>query len=362
VFALALAAALTVPSGFAIQRVATVEGARELAFGTHGDLYVATRSSDIYVIPHAGEGTAGAPRIYVSIDDAPVSGVAFAGGVLYAGSQHAIWRIQGGHAQKIAEIRTGEPPAASDGDVHRTTSVTSDGTHLYASVGSSCNACVETDPTRATIGVVRNGRYTAIARRIRNAIALAVEPATHDLWASDAGQDELAPYHPYEFFDDVSAHAPADYGWPFCYENGKRKPGTDQSCAKVVKPLVIFPAYETPIGAVFYPAGAKGPFAFPSRYRGGAFVTLHGSWHGPSQGLAGYVPPRVVFVPMRDGKPITPADWNDPSKQWTQFIGGYQAGETAQRFGRPTGIAVGPQGDLFVADDLTGAIYRIRPQ
>jgi glucose/arabinose dehydrogenase len=337
---------ITIPPTYTITQIATVPNAREVTLSPSGDLYVGTNGKDVYVVRGAASGNPQPARIYASIDDAPAAGVAYGNGALYVGTQHGIWRVQNGHSQKLASVRVGSPPPGSDGDVHSTTSVAVDGNTIYASVGSSCNECVETDPTRATVGKVENGRYVPIARRIRNAIALAVDPSTHHLWVGDAGQDELPPPHPYEFFDDVTARsAPVDYGWPFCYENQKGKPGTNENCAKVAVPQVLFPAYETPIGAVFA--------------RGGAFVTLHGSWHGPAQGLSGYLPPRVVFVPFKNGKPARAADWSDPSKQWDEFAGGYQDGGGPRRNGQPTGITSGPNGDLFLADDRTGAIYRI---
>ncbi|HKU68167.1 MAG TPA: hypothetical protein VJP85_10355 [Candidatus Baltobacteraceae bacterium] len=337
---------IAVPPSYTITQIATVPDARELALSSGGDLYVGTTGRDVYVVRRAESGNPQSARVYVSFDDAPAAGVAFSNGSLYVGTQHAVWRVRNGRSEKLASVRTGSPPAGSDGDVHSTTSVAVDGSTVYASVGSSCNSCVETDPTRATVGKVQGGRYVPIARRIRNAIALAVDPATHHLWAADVGQDELPPGHPYEFFDDISARpAPVDYGWPFCYENRKQKPGTHENCANVAIPQAIFPAYESPIGAVFA--------------HGGAFVTMHGSWHGPAQGLSGFLPPRVVFVPMKDGKPLHDADWNDPSKQWSEFAGGYQNGGTQHRIGRPTGITAAPSGDLFLADDQTGAIYRL---
>lgn len=354
---------ITVPPAFTITQVATVPGARELAFAPNGDLYVGTGGTSVYIVRRAGGENAEPGRVYVRIDDAPDAGVAYGNSALYVGTQHAIWRVQDGRPVKLASVRRGNPPPGSDGDVHTSTSVTLDGSTVYAGVGSSCNACVETDPTRASVGKVANGRYMTLAVRIRNAIALAVDPSTHALWASDAGQDELPAGHPYEFFDNVGAHrVPADYGWPFCYENHRRKEGASTNCASVAVPLVIFPAYETPIGAVFYPSSPHGRYAFPAQYRGGAFVTLHGSWHGPAQGLAGYEPPRVVFIPMRANKPVRGVDWSNAAAQWTDFVSGYQIGGTSIRYGRPSGIAVGPAGDLFVADDQTGAIYRIRPK
>jgi glucose/arabinose dehydrogenase len=352
--------ALHVPPAFTITQIAAVPGARELAFAPNGDLYVGTSGENVYVVRRADSDNPEKSRVYVHFDDTPAAGVAYGNGTLYVGTQHAIWRVQNGHPAKIADVRMGNAPPGSDGDMHTSTSVTFDGSTLYASVGSSCNACVEIDPTRATVGKVENDRYVPIAKRIRNAIAMAVDPATHALWVGDAGQDRLPAEHPYEFFDDVTAHrAPVDYGWPFCYENRRQARGA-QSCDTIAIPQVVFPAYETPIGAVFYPSNVHARHAFPREYAGGAFVTLHGSWHGPGQGLSGFLPPRVVFVPMHGGRPARGVDWNNPQTQWTTFVSGYQNGGTPQRIGRPTGIAVGPQGDLFIADDQTGAIYRVR--
>jgi glucose/arabinose dehydrogenase len=195
----------------------------------------------------------------------------------------------------------------------------------------------------------------AKAVHIRNPIALAVDPRG-ELWAGVAGQDELEHGHPYEIFDAVTRHPGVpDYGWPTCFENHRSAGSAGGDCAHQTVARVVFPAYETPIGAVFYPAHPTGRFAFPAPYAGGAFVTLHGSWHQPP------VPPRVVFVPMRDGEPATPVDWSDPGKQWREFVGGFQR-DDGSRIGRPTGIAVGTEGSLFVADDTAGVIYRIRPR
>jgi glucose/arabinose dehydrogenase len=360
--ALAAAALLgampSVQRGFSIQHIATVDGARELAAAPNGDLFVGTMGSDVYIIPRADSaGAAGSPRVFARFDDAPAAGVALSGNSLYVGTQFAIWRIAYNtgdlHArstpQKLAAIRTSG--IAHD---HVTTSVAVVTGALYASVGSSCDACrPDVDDTRATIGRVTGGQYVVIARNIRNAIALAANENTGSLWAGVAGQDALPAGHPYEIFDDVTAHpAVVNYGWPDCYENHK-----GSNCNGVAVSRAVFPAYATPIGAVFYPQHPRGKYVFPAHYPGGAFVTLHGSWHGPP-----FVAPQVVFVPMRGDSPQSGADWTDPNKQWSYFVGGYQAGGSDQRIGRPTGITVGPQSDLFVADDMTGAIYRIRPR
>ncbi|MDQ2872596.1 MAG: hypothetical protein M3R35_05665, partial [Candidatus Eremiobacteraeota bacterium] len=310
------------------------------------------------------------PKVFAHFDNEPAAGVFLDGGTLYVGTQFAIYRIAykpgqmsaAQAPQKIAAVRTSG--ASRD---HVTTSVSVSRGTLYASVGSSCNACQpELDDTRATVQRVgSNGKLDPRAIHIRNAIALTTNPNTEMLWVGVAGEDDLPAGHPYEIFDAVGSHAgTADYGWPYCYENRKTNPvpkWAGHDCSKTAVPRVVFPAYETPIGATFYPVKAAGKYAFPAKYRGGAFVTLHGSWHGPGQGLSGYVPPRVVFVAMRGDSPAIAVNWKNPDAQWSEFVSNYQKGGSITRLGRPTGVAVGPQGDLFVADDETGAIYRIRP-
>ncbi len=346
----------TAPAGFRLETIASIPNARELAAAPNGDLIVGTSGRDVYLVPDA-EGSPQAPAVLVSLPDAEAAGVALSPDSLYVGSQFGVWRAAYApgargplSAVRIASVR----PGGSRG--HRTTSVAVAGRRLYYSVGSSCNVCDETDPTRATIfeASLDGGEPRPVAKHIRNAIALAVQPATQAVWAGVAGQDELEHGHPYEIFDPFTAHAsPADYGWPACYENRRPvHPGDD--CSQAVVPRVVFPAYDTPIGALFYPLRASGKYAFPSEYAGGAFVALHGSWHTPP------VPPRVAFVPFRGGEPAKAVDWSDPDVQWRDFLSGFQSAD-GSRIGRPTGVAVGSQGSLFVADDRAGVIYRIRP-
>lgn len=361
-------AAPTAPPEFSIERIANVPEARELAAAPNGDLFVGTLSGYVFIIPHAEASDVASPRIFAHFDDEPAAGVALGGGYLFVGTQFGLWEIpyRDGdlHAreapEKLAAVRT----SGLSRD-HVTTSVAYDTGTLYASVGSSCDACEDVDSTRATIQRIdlRTKTMSPEAIHIRNAIALTVNPQTSTLWAGVAGEDRLAVGHPYEIFDAVTLHPRVvDYGWPDCYEDRKSVPDASRSCAAVAIPRVIMPAYNTPIGAVFYPMNQRGRYAFPAHYRGGAFVTLHGSWHGPQDGLPGFVPPRVVFIAMRDDDPATPPDWNDPNTQWSQFLGGYQNGGSNDRIGRPTGITVGSEGSLFVADDATGSIYRIRPK
>jgi glucose/arabinose dehydrogenase len=347
---------LVLPAGFAAERIATVRGARELSVATNGDLFVGTYGSAVYVVPDA-EATAGAPRVFATFDDRPVAGVFVTADAVYAGGQFGVYRIPHRSGEREARTKPEKIAAVRPGGsgVHSTTTVALSRGVLYASVGSSCNACEERDPTRATVQAMTPDGKNMHARAvdIRNAIALAVNPADGGVWAGVAGRDDLEHGHPYEIFDEVTAHVGTpDYGWLHCSDD--RKPIDGGNCASVVVPRVVFPAYDTPIGAAFYPADAKGKYAFPAAYRGGAFVALHGSWHQPP------VPPRVAFVSFKGTNPAKGVDWNNPAVQWSEFLGGCQAAD-GSRVCRPTGVAVGNDGSLFISEDLTGAIYRIRP-
>jgi glucose/arabinose dehydrogenase len=267
---------------------------------------------------------------------------------------------QSGTPQQIAALRQGPVAPNSDGDVHTTSSVAVSGTTLYVGVGSSCNACTEVDPTRATVqrmGVDGSGMTTQ-AKRFRNAIALATDPSNGTVWAGDAGQDNLPSGHPYEFLDPVSSHAaPVDYGWPQCEEN-QHAYTANADCSGVVVPALEFPAYSTIMGAVFYPSGSSGTYAFPAAWSGGLFVSMHGAWH--TSGGVPIAPPHIAFVPFSGGGPAHAVNWSDPAAQWNDFFTGFQQA-SGSRIGRTTGVAVGIQGSFFAADDQTGNIYRIRP-
>ena len=252
-------------------------------------------------------------RFSLTINDSLADGIAFTAArcEIYVATQNHVWRIpyhgerKASQLHKIADVRTGPVAPGTDGDVHTTTSVAFTDGHVYAAAGSSCNAtmdngkqpCTEVDPTRAAVSIMKpdGSDFTQRAKRVRNAIALAVNPDTNSLWIGGAGQDDLASGHPYEYLDDLSAHpGDADYGWPVCEENHHVYwPG--YHCGKTVAPLVELPAYSTIIGATFYPLHQTGRYAFPSKYRGGLFAAAHGSWHTDRNGC-NVDSPRVVFV------------------------------------------------------------------
>jgi hypothetical protein len=88
---------------------------------------------------------------------------------------------------------------------------------------------------------------------------------------------------------------------------------------------------------------------FPARYRNGLFIAFHGSWDRAPYGQQGY---NIVFQPLaRDqasGKCEIFADG---------FAGALKSPGAAEY--RPGGLCLGPDGALYVSDDVRGRIYRI---
>src|SRR5207237_3112658 len=84
-------------------------------------------------------------------------------------------------------------------------------------------------------------------------------------------------------------------------------------------------------------------------YRGGAFIAFHGSWNRAPLPQGGY---NIVFQPLADGK---------PSGRYVVFADGFAGPveEPGQAMHRPSGLAVGPDGALYIADDQHGRIYRV---
>ena len=146
------------------------------------------------------------------------------------------------------------------------------------------------------------------------------------------------------------------YGWPKCYfdptqnklvlapeygGDGGKKTG---DCDKAEPPLVVFPAHWAPNDLKLY----KGT-QFPKPYVGGAFIAFHGSWNrapGPQEGY------NIVFQPLADGK---------PSGQYVIFADGFAGKykEPGRAAHRPSGVAVGTDGALFISDDKAGRIWRV---
>ena len=148
----------------------------------------------------------------------------------------------------------------------------------------------------------------------------------------------------------------ADYGWPKCYFDGNQERlvlgpeyGGDGGrmvgeCAGKHAPAAFFPAHWAPDDLLIYDGRQ-----FPVPYRGGAFIAFHGSWNRAPSPQAGY---NVAFQPL---------DAGNASGDYIVFADGFAGMEKAPGRAdfRPTGLALAPDGALFVSDDVHGRIWRI---
>src|SRR5690349_518404 len=115
-------------------------------------------------------------------------------------------------------------------------------------------------------------------------------------------------------------------------------------CAEKKAPIASFPAHWAPNDLVLY--GAE---QFPAAYRDGAFIAFHGSWNRAPFPQGGY---NVVFQPLKDGK---------FSGKFVVFADGFAGAdkEPGKAEHRPSGVAVGPDGSLYISDDQNGRIWRV---
>lgn len=264
-----------------------------------------------------------------------------------------------------------------------------DDSTLILNVGSPSNSCQQKDRANESKGkdpcgelttragfwrfsaVTPNQSFTPKARfatGIRNGMGIDVGP-DGKLYATQHGRDQLHDNWPTLFpTTTYQAENPAeelmqvnqgdDFGWPYCYYAVDAKKlvdapeyggdGTKSArCADKKEPIAVFPGHWAPMSLLFYTGTT-----FPAKYKDGAFIAFHGSWNRAPELQAGY---RVVFQPMTNGA---------ASGAYETFADGF-AGVTGQQLQpgtakhRPTGLATGPDGALYVTDDLGGRVYRI---
>ena len=271
-------------------------------------------------------------------------GLAFHGGMLWVANTDGVVRIPIG-ANGLASGTPVYVNHVPGGDGHSTRTVVfgKDGA-MYVAVGSSCNLCVEQSPDRAAILRFdeNGGGKRLFASGLRNAVGLAIHPATGELWASQNERDNLAPDHenlPPEEINIVVDHG--DYGWPYCYGNRIPNPEYHDAarCSRTIAPALELQAHSAPLGMTFLARATT----FPVKYRGDLLLALHGSWNRSVPTGA-----KVVRIHVLNGKPVRAED----------FITGWQLPD-GKRWGRPADIAVAADGSVLVSDDAGGTIYRV---
>lgn len=382
---------LKLPQGFCAAVVADNLGiARHMAVAPNGDLFVTTRN---------GRGQTGGVVALRDTDgdgkldkrgkfgDTGGTGIALRNGYLYYSTTTSIVRYKlkagelmpDGAAETIVE---GLPDRRS----HADKSIAFDGRGgVYVNVGAPSNACQQPDRQPKIAGQDpcellekhggiwrfdenKPGQKQEDGKRFVTGMRQMVGLTWHDnaLWAVMHNRDGLDTLWPGQFTPEQNAEWPAEYlvratdganfGWPYCfYSNAEGKLVTNPEyggdgkktdrCGGFTAPTVAFPGHWAPNDVLFY-EGTQ----FPKAYQGGAFIAFHGSWNRAPLPMAGY---NITFVPFTGGKPGARQMFADG------FTGKTPIMNPSDAAARPGGLAVGPDGSLYIAEDATGRIWRV---
>ena len=384
---------LTLADGFCAVVVADSVGrARHLAVRANGDVYVALRRENngggIAALRDLdGDGRADSIAYF---GDLVGTGIELRKNWLYFGSDTLVVRYALEENELVPTgVATTIVGGFHDQPSHASKPFTFDGAgNIYVNIGAPANACQALRRAPASegqdpcplldeyAGIWRYSADTAdqdayedggrYASGIRNAVALTWHPVVDQLYVVQHGRDDLHRLWPDRYTEEQNNQLPAeelfavedqdDFGWPYCYYDHfqQRKlvgpeyggDGTVAGrCDTAKDPVYGFAAHWAPNDILFY-TGSQ----YPEHYNGGALVAFHGSWNrSPEQ--AGF---EVTFLPM-DGQEVTGTA--------ETFVSGF-AGDAPVRSpgnarARPTGLAMGPDGSVYIADSVKGRIWRI---
>ncbi|HRA21886.1 MAG TPA: PQQ-dependent sugar dehydrogenase [Anaerolineae bacterium] len=374
----AASARLQVPDGFAVRIYASgLQEPRLMTTGPDGALYVASRrgATILRLADADSDGLADANQVVARGMNGPHN-LEWHDGSFYVAENDKVSKLTDldgdgsftGGGERVT-VTTNIP--SGGGHSSRTVHIGPDG-KLYVAAGSSSNNGVETDKRRATIlrfnldgsipadnpfaGDPTETRHPVWAEGLRNSVDFLFLPDGR-LWADHNGSDGLGNDAPPEEIV-IQVERGKHYGWPFCYTSslGVTPAGSHEvrdarvafaapisSCDQVTPALFTDAAHQAPLGMTRYDKTQ-----FPAAFRDSLLVAYHGSWN------ADQTPRdcRVQQIVVNDGQPV----------EARPFLTGFRDSPTQEcgsAWGRPAGVAVGAQGEVFVSDDKNGNIYRI---
>ena len=379
---------INLPKGFCALVVANNMGeARHAVAAPNGDLYVASceRSGGVVAL-HDSKGD-GHFDVVQKFASGSSTGIGFYNGYLYVAQPTQVIRFKMTPGQMVP---TGQPETVVSGfdpaREHNDKGLAFDGKgFLYLNIGSPSNACQSRDRMKGSPGqdpcpVLQ--RHSGIWKFDANKLnqtqddgtklvtGLRQEPdvawAYNGVYTVMNNRDQIDELYPEHFTAEDNNEGPAEvmyradqglnFGWPYCYfdyrlsKSFARTPnmaGTARRigrCTQFSPPIAAYPAHWAPVDLTFY-EGKQ----FPAKYRGGALIAFHGSWNRRPDERPG----AVVFQPFGDGK---------PSGKFEVFADGFTVTpvtDQSKYTGRPDGVAVAPDGSLYITDSEKGKIWRV---
>ncbi len=393
---------LFLPDGFeALLVVDSLKGkARHIAVNENGDIYVKYKRADgpfgnAALRDTDGDGRADIIQSFGEYNhDGPLSaGMTIWNGYLYYSSQRGVYRqkLKPGQLVPDSPIDTILKDTLGQGmREHIAKPITFDPQgRMYIPFGAPSNACQEPKRTPGAPGLdpcPQLEKYAGVwrfdpnktgqtqedgyhyATGIRSLVCMDWNKDDNSLYAVMHGRDDLfrmfsgvySPWQsallPSEEFIKITEHS--NFGWPYCYYDQLQEKkvlapeyGGDgeivDRCSDYDLPLIGFPGHWAPNGLLFYQGDQ-----FPERYKGGAFIAFHGSTNRAPYPQSGYI---IAFVPFKDGA---------PAGDWEIFADGFAKVDpivnVSDAVYRPMGIAMGPDGSLYISETEEGKIWRIQ--
>ncbi|NNJ88322.1 MAG: sorbosone dehydrogenase family protein [Eudoraea sp.] len=339
---------LKLPDGFKIDVYAEgIDGARSMAMGDDGTLFVGTRNEKtVYALQDTdGDYRADMVKILDSTLEVP-NGIAFKDGALYVAEVGRLLRYPD-IEENLDKLQ--EPEVVYDDyptEFHHGWKYIAFGPDgkLYVPVGAPCNICDSTGVDERFTTITRmdpDGSNREIyARGVRNTVGFSWHPETGELWFTDNGRDMMGDDVPPCELNRVE-EAGQHFGYPFCHGGTIADPefGDQRPCSDFVSPVQALGAHVAPLAVKFYRGNN-----FPEVYKQYAFIAEHGSWNRSSK--VGY---KISLVKLDGNTAIG----------YETFIDGWLNEATQEVFGRPVDIMFLNDGSMFISDDYGDAIYRV---
>jgi len=347
---------LKVPAGWEVKAAAAGLGKVRMMFpGPNGSVYVTRRDgADVLLLKDTNGDHEFDEVVTVVYPFKTVHGITGKDGYIYLCSNHELrrYKMQSDGALTDMEVLINDLP---NGGQHpnRTIAFGPDGM-LYISVGTLCNDCKEAEPELASMLQVDPATWkrTIYATGLRNTIGFDFHPQTGELWGMDNGADGKGSRWPPEELNQITKDG--NYGYPLVYGNrvvdqSREDPAGDtkEEFAKNTEPSVMnLPAHQAPIEFRFFGNVNN----IPAGYSDDALVCWHGSWNRSKP--HGFKVQRIIY---ENGKPVGTEDF------LTGFLKpGFLMFKRKARFGRPAGLAIMPDGVVYVSDDANGVIYAVK--